>query len=165
MVLDFELSRLALKLVLGGERCGVEVIDLTNRSKGNETDQDRDRVGQRAQEHDAADLTTNTTDGLHDADEEGIVWVGEVLLMVGHVFHHLQTLAHVTLHLQVHENGADKTSDEDVEVYRQQDFEAFRTSEDNHGEDGDQRDLDEEDLECSLEGIVHIVWVQLHLLH
>ena len=91
--------------------------------------------------------------------------VAEVLLMVGHIFHHLKTLTHVTLDVHVHEDGADEASDEDPDIRGQLDGEILSPSENDDAEDSDEGDLDEENLKCRLESAMHIIGVQLHLLH
>lgn len=61
MVPDFQLGKLTLELVLAGEGSRVEVVDLADRGEGDEADQDRDGVSQRAQEDDAEDFAADTS--------------------------------------------------------------------------------------------------------
>ena len=85
--------------------------------------------------------------------------------MVGHIFHHLKTLTHITLDVHVHEDGADEASDEHPDIRGQLDGEILGSGENDDAEDSDEGDLDEENLKCRLESAMHIIGVQLHLLH
>ena len=61
VILNLKVGRFALKLVLLWKRGCVEVIDLANRSKGNESNQNLDLVSERTEEDDAENFTSNSS--------------------------------------------------------------------------------------------------------
>ena len=69
-----------------------------------QSNDDVDRVTERAEENDTEYLGGQTTQRLHQSNKESVEGVREVAGMVGHILHHLESLSHITLHLQVHED-------------------------------------------------------------
>lgn len=101
---------------VGGKSGRVEIVNLGNRSESNELDDNIDGLRLRAKVDNASDLGGEPTHRLHECDGEGGSWVGEVEGLVGHILHHLEALAEIALNLEMHEDGADKTSAENIYV-------------------------------------------------
>ena len=83
--------------------------------------------------------------------------------MVRHVLHHAETLAHVTLDLQVHQNGANETGAHDRHIVWQHNLETV-TSNDRADEENHEA-LEAEDEHSCVVRIVHIVHIEIKLAH
>ena len=124
---DLQRRRVPLNLVaVFRESASVDVIDLGNGGERHELDDHINGCVDGAQVDDAGRLRGQTTHSLHEGDEEGTSWIGEVKWLVCDVLHHAEALAHVGFDLQVHEDGADEASAQDGNVGRERDLEAIR---------------------------------------
>lgn len=83
--------------------------------------------------------------------------------MVCHVLHHAEALAHVTLDLKVHQDGADETSTNDGHCGGHDDREII--TEDDRANEEDHKALDAEDKNGSMIGVVDFFLVKIELLH
>lgn len=153
---------LDLVTVCGQSTC-VDVINFGNAGESNELDDYINGLVDIGEVNDASELRGKSTDGLHEGDSEGTSWVGEVKWLIGHILHHSESLAHVALHLQVHEDSANKTSSKNCHCSRGKNDEGILH--DDGAYEGNHEELDAEDEHGRVEGIVNLILIHVELSH
>ena len=84
-----------------------------------------DDVVERAEENYTEYLSQETSQRLQQGYDEGIEWIGEVFPVICHIFHHAETLAHILLDLEMHENRANEANAEHTDVDGERDAKAL----------------------------------------
>ena len=160
---DKEWLRLVVNLVsLNRESSGVEVVNVSNLGKGDELDNNINGSINRTKPDDTQDLSTETSNCLHQGDQESISGIGEVEGLVDNILHHTHALAHISFDLQVHKDRTNETGTHDCDISRKCHLETISKDQVHHDKDHDE--LEEKDEDCTMESIMHIFDIKFELM-